>query len=98
MPAAKPMAVDVVLVVPDDGASVIALDAYDGSRLASFAGEAPPTAKRLVSAPLVTPDGIVIVAHQGYVPEEAAVVVLHLDAPEPESAAAKPEDAPAAPL
>jgi hypothetical protein len=94
----KPMAVDVVLIAPDDALSVLALDVFDGSRLASFPVGKLGEGNAIVSAPLVTPDGSVIVAHQGYVPEEASVVVLHLDAPEPESAEAKPGDEPAAPL
>jgi hypothetical protein len=92
----KPREVDVVLVAPDDALSVQALDVFDGARLATFTAGKLTEGNAIVSAPLVTEDGRIVVAHQGYVPEEASVLVLRLD---PEVAAKiPPGEAPAAPL
>ena len=72
-----------VLAVPDDGASVVALDAYDGSRVAVH-----PAADRdmLMTPPLLLPDGRVAVGRVGYVGAGAALLVLRME-PLPEEAA-----------
>jgi outer membrane protein assembly factor BamB len=70
----------VVLAVPDDGASVIALDAYDGRRVATF--DLPPTHHFASSALVVSHDRIAI-ARKGYEDREAAVVLLRLTRPPP---------------
>jgi outer membrane protein assembly factor BamB len=87
--------VDAVLVAPDDALALIALDVYDGTRLATFAVGTLPEGNAIVSAPLVASDGRVVVAHQGYAPEEAELLVLHLGpapspAPRPGSEATPP--------
>ena len=94
----KPREVDVVLVAPDDAITVQALDVFDGTRLASFSAEKLTQGSAIVSAPLVTEDGKIVVAHQGYAPEDASVLVLRLDPQEAAPAKAPPGEAPAAPL
>jgi hypothetical protein len=71
---------EVLLVVPDDGATVIALDAYDGRRIAAF--ELPPTHHFASSALVVSGDRIAI-ARKGYEDREAALVLLRLKPPPP---------------
>jgi hypothetical protein len=90
--------VDAVLVAPDDSLSVVALDVFDGTRLATFAVKTVPEGNALVSAPLVAPDGRVAVAHQGYAPEEAALLLLRLHAMPPKTPPVSPGSAPTAPL
>ena len=70
---------DILLVVPDDGASVIALDAYDGRRVASYQ---LPANQRFLSAALVSPGDQIALARKGYAEDDTALVVLRL-APEP---------------
>jgi hypothetical protein len=71
----------VVLAVPDDGASVIALDAYDGRKVATF--DLPPTHRFASSALVVSHDRIAI-ARKGYEDREAALVLLRLTRPPPQ--------------
>ncbi len=66
--------VEMVLVVPDAGASLVALDAYDGTRLATF--EVPSTQGMLATGPLVLPDGRVAVARKSYASSGAALLLL----------------------
>ena len=94
----KPREVDVVLVAPDDAFSVLALDVFDGARLAGFTAGKLADGNAIVSAPLVTAEGTIVVAHQGYVPEEASVLVLRLDPAPAAPAKPPPGDTPAAPL
>jgi hypothetical protein len=94
----QPREVDVVLVAPDDALSVLALDVFDGARLAVFPVKKLPEGNALVSAPFVTPEGKVVIAHQGYAPEEASVVVLDLRAAPETKAEVPPGEAPAGPL
>ncbi|HEX5044274.1 MAG TPA: PQQ-binding-like beta-propeller repeat protein [Candidatus Polarisedimenticolaceae bacterium] len=94
----KPREVDVVLVTPDDALTVQALDVFDGSPLASFSAEKISRGSAIVSAPLVTEDGKIVVAHQGYAPEDASVLVLRLDPQKAPGAPTPPGEAPAAPL
>jgi hypothetical protein len=63
-----------ILVVPDAGEKLVALDPYDGSKRASF--ELPAASGKLVSEPVVTPAGTVAVPRQGYQASEAAVTLL----------------------
>lgn len=93
-----PHEVDAVLVTPEDSLSVIALDVFDGSRLATFAVASVPEGNALVSAPLVAPDGTVAVAHQGYAPEEAALLLLRLGPAPRKSTGGTPGTATKAPL
>jgi outer membrane protein assembly factor BamB len=73
-PAKPPPEVEMVLVVPDAGASLIALDVYDGSRLATY--EVPPGQGMLATGPLVLPDGRVAVARKSYASSGAALLLL----------------------
>jgi hypothetical protein len=76
---------EVLLVVPDDGASVIALDAYDGRRIATF--DLPAT-HRFASPALVVSHDRIAIARKGYDDREAALVLLKLTPPPPAEAAA----------
>jgi hypothetical protein len=71
---------EIVLVVPDDGASVIALDAYDGRRVASF--ELPAT-HHFASSALVASRDRIAIARKGYEDREAALVLFRLTRPAP---------------
>jgi hypothetical protein len=71
---------EILLAVPDDGASVIALDAYDGRRVANF--DLPATHHFASSALVVSRDRIAI-ARKGYEDREAALVLLRLTRPPP---------------
>jgi hypothetical protein len=71
---------EILLVVPDDGASVIALDAYDGRRIATF--ELPAT-QRFASPALVVPGERIAIARKGYDAREGALVLLKLAPPAP---------------
>ena len=81
-PASREGAVDgeILLVVPDDGASVIALDAYDGRRVASF--ELPAT-HHFASSALVASRDRIAIARKGYEDRDAALVLLRLTHPPP---------------
>lgn len=81
-PACGNSAVDgeILLVVPDDGASVIALDAYDGRRITTF--DLPAT-QRFASPALVVSRDRIAVARKGYDDREAALVLLRLTPPPP---------------
>jgi hypothetical protein len=70
----------IVLAVPDDGASVIALDAYDGRRVATY--ELPPH-HHFASPALVFPGDRIALARKGYDDREAALVLLRLVPPPP---------------
>jgi hypothetical protein len=67
---------EVLLVVPDDGASLIALDAYDGTRLTSY--DLPAAKNVFKSAPFVFAEGRIAVVRKGYKTDEAAVTLLDL--------------------
>jgi hypothetical protein len=71
---------ELVLAVPDDGASVIALDAYDGRRVATY--ELPPH-HHFASPALVVASGRIALARKGYDDREAALVLLKLVPPPP---------------
>jgi hypothetical protein len=67
-----------LLVVPDDGASIIALDAFDGGRVATYE---LPAKGRFASAALVVDGDHIAAARKGYDEREAALVLLRLTAP-----------------
>lgn len=69
-----------LLVVPDDGASVIALDAYDGRRVATYE---LPANHHFASPALVASGGRIAIARKGYEDREAALVLLRLKPPPP---------------
>jgi outer membrane protein assembly factor BamB len=78
----------ILLVVPDDGARIIALDAFDGRRVATFELTA---SRRFASSALVLGDDRIALARKGYDYHEAAVVLLRLaPAPTPEKPSALP--------
>ena len=83
-PHPTPCKLSLVLLVPDGGASLIALDPYDGSRIASF--ELPSAHERLIPPAMATPDGRVLVATQKYAASAASLMVLRLSPPEPAAA------------
>ncbi|HZN54412.1 MAG TPA: hypothetical protein VFB67_03750 [Candidatus Polarisedimenticolaceae bacterium] len=66
---------DILLVVPDDGASVVALDAYDGRRVASYQ---LPANHRFLSPALVAPGNRIALARKGYAEDDTGLVVLRL--------------------
>ena len=68
-----------LLIVPDSGATIVALDAYDGSRVATYD---LPAQGRFASSALVLPEGGIALARKGYDDAEAALVLLKL-APAP---------------
>ncbi len=72
----EPQVLQLLLVVPDGGDALIALDAYDGRRLAAY--EVPASQGRLVSPAVVAPGGRVVVARQGYQDQEAAIEILEI--------------------
>lgn len=75
----KDLRLDLLLVVPDSGASLIALDPYNGQRLATFT----PPSGWFASAPVVLPDDRIAVARKGYAAEEAALTLLSIRSPAP---------------
>lgn len=74
--AAGPATVELLLVVPDAGGALVALDAYDGHRAA--ARELSESQGRLIGPPLVSEDGRIVVARQGYQDTEAVLEFLAL--------------------
>jgi outer membrane protein assembly factor BamB len=74
----KAVALDLVLVVPDDGASMMALDARNGERVATF--ELPEN-ETLIGGPLATPHGKIAVARQRYNAQDAALLFFDLEPP-----------------
>jgi len=71
----------VVLLVPDNGGSILALDPYDGRRLASW--ELPTEEDRLLPPALAAGNGKIVVAVQRYDAAEAALLVFDLAPPAP---------------
>lgn len=71
--------VDLVLVTPDHGREILALDAGTGGKVAGFA--LPENGGILVGAPLITADGMVLAARQKYNESEASLMVLEITEP-----------------
>ena len=65
-----------ILVVPDRGRRLLALDPQSGTEVASF--DLPDPASKWVGAPLRTPDGKILAAAQKYAPADASLLVLQL--------------------
>jgi hypothetical protein len=63
--------VALLLVIPDSGTALLALDVYDGRVVAR--GSVPGERGRLVSPPLVLADGRIAAARQGYALEDAGL-------------------------
>ena len=88
-----PLALDLVLVVPDHGARLLALDAESGRHVASV--ELDEAEGSLVGVPLTTEDGRIVVARQRYTEQEADLLVYALDAaPDPAVSSLSTADAP----
>ncbi|HJQ99263.1 MAG TPA: hypothetical protein VJ826_13200 [Candidatus Polarisedimenticolaceae bacterium] len=66
---------EILLAVPDNGASMIALDAYDGRRIATYD---LPSEERLVSGPLVFADDGIVAVREAFDKTQVAVLVLRL--------------------
>lgn len=66
----------VILVVPASGSEIVALESEGGRRVASM--RLPEGGGKLVSGPLATPDGRIVVARQRYVESEASLLVYRL--------------------
>ena len=77
--SAIPRPVELVLLVPDYGASVIALDTHDGTRIATL--ELPREENRILAPVLATGDAKIVLAVQRYAPSDAALVVFELQPP-----------------
>jgi hypothetical protein len=69
-----------VLVATDGGGSLLALDSYDGARIASF--ELPAAEGRLATPPVASGDGSVLIGREKYAASEADLMVLSLRVPE----------------
>jgi hypothetical protein len=67
---------EVILVVPENGSGIVALDAETGLKVASFT--LPEDEGWLVGAPLLTPDGKIVIARQKYAPSDASLMVFHI--------------------
>jgi len=72
--------VELVLLVPDDGASLIALDSFDGNRVATL--ELSGDDSRFLPPALPTADGRIVVAVQRYAESAAALAVFELGPPD----------------
>ena len=84
-----PVFIDILLLVPDGGGALVAYDLYDGAALGRFV--LPADQGWLTTPPAVIDDTRVVVARQGYVPEEAGLEIFALQpppAPNPPAAAA----------
>ena len=75
----EPPAYSLVLVVPDDGSGIVALDARTGAKVASW--ELQDDDGQLIGDPVVTPDGGIVVARQKYMAEDASLMVFRLVPP-----------------
>jgi hypothetical protein len=76
-----PAFVELLLLVPDNGGSILALDPYDGSRLATL--ELPTEDDRLLPPVLTAGSGRIVVAIQKFDATEAALLVFALAPPDP---------------
>jgi hypothetical protein len=68
--------VELIVLVPDDGRSIIALDTVTGSRVAAY--DLPQNGGQLKGSPIVTADGKIVVARQLYAAEQASLMVFDL--------------------
>jgi hypothetical protein len=89
-----PLELDLVLVVPDHGARLLALEAETGRRVASI--DLSDAEGSLVGVPLVTSDGHIVAARQRYAEGEADLLVWDLAPTDAANAAAeRPRGSPA---
>lgn len=80
--------VELIVLVPDDGRSIIALDSLTGARTAAF--ELPQNGGQLKGSPIVTTDGRIVVARQLYAAEQASLMVFDLVEPGDAALSARP--------
>lgn len=73
-----------LLVIPDSGTALLALDVYDGRVVAR--GAVPGERGRLVSSPLLLADGRIAAARQGYALEDAGLGTYRIRRSEKRSA------------
>jgi uncharacterized protein GlcG (DUF336 family) len=73
-PKTRPLQVEMVLAIPDGGGSIVGLDAYDGSRLATF--EVPADKGMLATAAAVLEDGRIAVARTSYAAGGASLLLF----------------------
>ncbi len=71
--------IELIILVPDDGRSIIALDSATGSRTASF--DLPQNGGQLKGSPIITTDGKIVVARQLYAAAQASLMVFDLVEP-----------------
>lgn len=94
----EPRKIRLVLVLPEGGSRLLALEARSGRKVAIF--ELPDGEGRLVGSPLVTAEGTIAVARQRYTEREASLILLAVEVQEevsrPERDGA-PSSAPARP-
>lgn len=77
-PGAPGERIDLLLVTPDEGAFIVALDPFDGSRVATH--ELPASEGRFSTQAIATEDGRVVVARETY-EAEALLMVLAFELP-----------------
>jgi len=77
--SSSPLFPVVILVVPDSGAELGAINAKTGQRVARLYLERGEGT--LVGVPAITADGKILVAHQKYAESEAALRIYELDVP-----------------
>jgi hypothetical protein len=70
---------ELIILIPDSGKEIIALDARTGGRIATF--DIPQNGGKLKGSPLVTTDGKIVVARQRYASAQASLMVFDLVAP-----------------
>ncbi len=73
-PKTQPFDVELVLAIPDGGGSIVGLDAYDGSRLATF--EVTADGGMLATAAAVLEDGRIAVARTSYAAGGASLLLF----------------------
>jgi hypothetical protein len=88
----------VILVVPDSGAELGAINAKTGQRVARLHLERGQGT--LVGVPAITADGKILVAYQKYAESEAALRIYELDVPgqNPQTYQAPVDSAPEEPV
>ena len=74
--AEAPRSVELLLVVPDHGSSIVALTVETGQKAAEYA--LPESEGTFKGSPLLTPDGKIVVARQKYEASDASLLVLNL--------------------
>jgi hypothetical protein len=79
-PPSPPVPTLLLLVATDGGGSLLALDPYDGARIAVF--ELPAADGRLATPAVASADGSVLIGREKYAASEADLMVLALVAPE----------------